>query len=85
MSLFHSQAMSDLRFQEDEEEIKRRKMRAEEEDVDIDTMPSDPEPFPTTPDDEDLIWAEQEPDDDTHPWKMKIHMEDHHLDGERGL
>ncbi len=53
-------------------------MKAEEEEVDLDTVPDDPAQFSTRQsvpgDDEDLTWADQEPDDDS-PWKMKIIME----------
>ncbi|KAK0453170.1 WD40 repeat-like protein [Armillaria borealis] len=63
---------------EDEAEIQRRKMKAEEEEVDLDTVPDDPAQFSARQsvpgDDEDLTWADQEPDDDS-PWKMKIIME----------
>ncbi|KAF8911345.1 WD40 repeat-like protein [Mucidula mucida] len=71
---------------EDEEEIKRRKMKAEEEEVDIDGLPNDPVQYPLKADDEDMSWADQEPDEDSQPWKMRVLVEDyHHFDAERGL
>ncbi len=61
-------------------------MKAEEEEVDIDGLPNDPVQYPLKADDEDMSWADQEPDEDSQPWKMRVLVEDyHHFDAERGL
>ena len=68
--------------QEDESEIARRKMKGEEEDVDISGSPEAetngvPEPSRwVSEDDEDVVWANEEPDDDVRGWKLKILIED---------
>ena len=64
--------------QEDEEEVKKRKMKAEEVDVDIDSVPEEPCILPLAVDDEDIKWADQEPDDDAEPWKMKVLIQRDH-------
>jgi COMPASS component SWD1 len=68
-------------FQEDEAEIAKRKMKQEEDEVDIDSVIEDaPErnaqPVGLQGEDEDLAWADEDPDDDEGEWKMKIIMED---------
>ncbi|TFK43045.1 WD40-repeat-containing domain protein [Crucibulum laeve] len=65
---------------EDAAVIFARKMKAEEEEVDIDTG-SEPvaKPIPggTSADDEDIAWAEEEPDgDDKLGWAMHVVMDD---------
>lgn len=68
-------------MQEDEAEIARRKMLEEEEDVDIEggveevVSPAD-KLRQNGENDEDALWAMEEPDDDTKTWKMKVLTED---------
>ncbi|KAL1741949.1 WD40-repeat-containing domain protein [Schizophyllum fasciatum] len=60
---------------EDETEIAKRKMLQEEEEVDIDTIDVPPRwqfkalPRPS-PNDEDLLWADEQPDADRAEWSM---------------
>ncbi|KAJ7367904.1 WD40-repeat-containing domain protein [Mycena albidolilacea] len=66
---------------EDEADMIRRKMKAEEEEVDIDTMPEAAKPrevqlHGVQPGDEDVTWADEEPDDDQQDWKMGVIMEE---------
>ncbi|CCM03988.1 uncharacterized protein FIBRA_06144 [Fibroporia radiculosa] len=67
---------------EDESELALRKQKAEEEEVDIEGMTgndvvNDAEHAQRVPEeDEDIVWALEEPDDDLRGWKMKIMMED---------
>ena len=55
-------------------------MREEEEDVDIETgieLIVDPPPrINGDIHDEDLLWAEDEPDEDNPGWKLRLIMED---------
>jgi COMPASS component SWD1 len=55
-------------------------MKAEEEEVDIDTVIEDTtrpsSKLQAQEDDEDLAWADEDPDDDAAGWKMKIIMDD---------
>ncbi|TRM68554.1 WD40-repeat-containing domain protein [Schizophyllum amplum] len=60
---------------EDESEIVKRKMLQEEEEVDIDTIDVAPkwevQPLPRAPpNDEDLHWADEEPDSDSTEWAL---------------
>ncbi|KAL1732866.1 WD40-repeat-containing domain protein [Schizophyllum commune] len=60
---------------EDEEEIAKRKRLQEEEDVDIDTIDVAPywqfQPLPRPPpNDEDLLWADEDPPDDSAAWSL---------------
>ncbi|VDC02495.1 unnamed protein product [Peniophora sp. CBMAI 1063] len=62
---------------EDENEISKRKMREEEEDVDIETgVELNMESPRVNGDlhDEDLLWAEDEPDEDKPGWKLRLIM-----------
>ncbi|KAK7471097.1 chromatin binding protein [Stygiomarasmius scandens] len=65
---------------EDEEEMLKRKMKAEEEEVDIDTVTEDPSrsknQIVSQGDDEDLDWADEDPDEDVAGWTMRIIMEE---------
>ncbi|KAH9853954.1 COMPASS complex protein [Lenzites betulinus] len=68
---------------EDEADIARRKMLEEEEDVDIEGGATDVADSaadhirqPTGENDEDTIWALDEPDDDLEGWKMKVLVDD---------
>ncbi|KAI0722010.1 COMPASS complex protein [Cerioporus squamosus] len=67
---------------EDEAEIARRKMLEEEEDVDIDGMIEPVTNGATNhvrqngEDDEDTLWALDDPDDDVKGWKLKVISED---------
>lgn len=56
-------------------------MKAEEEEVDIDTIVDDGpqrqvQIYGAQGEDDDIAWANEEPDDDVGSWKMKIIMED---------
>jgi COMPASS component SWD1 len=57
-------------------------MRQEEEEVDIDGIVEDAPRRQTQPlgwngdHDEDILWADDEPDDDIRDWKMRIVMEE---------
>ena len=56
-------------------------MKAEEEEVDIDTVPEETRPRETQfhgvlPNDEDMMWADREPDDDREGWKLRLTMEE---------
>ena len=59
--------------------LAERKMKQEEEEVDILTG-NDAEEVVENPrvngDEEDVAWADDEPDEDARGWKMKIVMED---------
>lgn len=59
--------------------LAERKMKQEEEEVDILTG-NDAEEVVENPrvngDEEDIAWADDEPDEDIRGWKMKIVMED---------
>jgi COMPASS component SWD1 len=59
--------------------LAERKMKQEEEEVDILTG-NDAEEVVENPrvngDEEDVAWADDEPDEDVRGWKMKIVMED---------
>ncbi|KAF5357657.1 hypothetical protein D9758_007441 [Tetrapyrgos nigripes] len=65
---------------EDEEEMLKRKMKAEEEEIDIDTVIEDTSrpsnKLQAHGDDEDLAWADGDPDEDIAGWTMKIVMDD---------
>ncbi|KAF7354969.1 COMPASS complex protein [Mycena sanguinolenta] len=66
---------------EDEADMVRRKMKEEEEEVDIDTVPEAAKPrqihhHGVQPGDEDVAWADEEPDDDQQDWKMRVIMEE---------
>jgi COMPASS component SWD1 len=67
--------------QEDEAEIARRKMKEEEEEVDVITITENvserqPQAGGWNGDhDEDILWADEEPDDDVQEWSMKTVME----------
>ncbi|KAI0773741.1 COMPASS complex protein [Fomes fomentarius] len=68
---------------EDEAEIARRKMLEEEEDVDIDgevedttNGVTDPYPHQNGENDEDTLWALEDPDDDVKGWKLKVLTEE---------
>lgn len=81
-SLFTSSDHTGCLLQEDEREIALRKMKQEEEDVDIHGSfkpevngGADPVRW-TNEDDEDIAWANEEPDDDIRGWKLKILIED---------
>lgn len=69
-------------LQEDEAEIARRKMLEEEEDVDIEGEPEDVVASAADAarqngdQDEDTLWALEEPDDDEKGWRMKVLIED---------
>lgn len=67
-----------LRLQEDEVEIAKRKMKEEEQEVDIDgrenILPD--RSYYAPADDEDIVWADDEPDQDKSNWKLKVNMED---------
>ncbi|PIL36651.1 hypothetical protein GSI_00340 [Ganoderma sinense ZZ0214-1] len=66
---------------EDEAEIARRKMLEEEEDVDIEggveevDGPAE-QSRQNGENDEDILWALEEPDDDMKTWKLKVLTED---------
>ena len=67
----------DESFQEDEEEIAKRKMKAEEEEVEIDFVAGDATHRDVRLDnsqteDEDIAWADQEADKDLGKFKMNI-------------
>ena len=57
-----------------------RKMKQEEEEVDIltgkDAEEEVVEHSRVNGDEEDIAWADDEPDEDVRDWKMKIVMED---------
>lgn len=63
---------------EDEVEIAKRKMKEEEQEVDIDgrenILPD--RSYYAPADDEDIVWADDEPDQDKSNWKLKVNMED---------
>nr|GAT47739.1 predicted protein [Mycena chlorophos] len=67
---------------EDEADMIRRKMKEEEEEVDVDTVPAplakarDAQIHGVVVDDEDLQWADEEPDDDQEEWTLQPVMED---------
>ncbi|KAI0317746.1 quinon protein alcohol dehydrogenase-like superfamily [Amylostereum chailletii] len=65
---------------EDESEIALRKMKQEEEEVDVESgvdVDGESEGGRVNGEqDEDLTWAEDEPDEDGRGWKMKLVMED---------
>jgi len=59
----------------------RRKMKEEEEEVDVDTVPEAAKPrqvqlHGVQIGDEDVAWADEEPDDDLHDWTMRVTMEE---------
>ena len=69
--------------QEDEAELAQRKMKAEEEEVDITDIAGEPHDDQMHPQaaaapgsaselDEDLLWADEEPDDDTREFHLKV-------------
>lgn len=66
--------------QEDEEEMAKRKMKEEEQEVDIagvDGGGAQPNGVRINGEhDEDILWADEEPDEDMEGWKMKILIED---------
>lgn len=56
-------------------------MKEEEEEVDVDSILEDEtkgkvQNVGWSADDEDILWAEEEPDDDIKDWTMHIIMED---------
>ncbi|KAL5488231.1 SWD1 [Sanghuangporus weigelae] len=61
---------------EDEDEMAQRKMREEDADVDIngvdEVLDATEIELRREVKDEDILWAEDEPDDDTKTWKMKL-------------
>ncbi|KAJ7179564.1 COMPASS complex protein [Mycena filopes] len=66
---------------EDEADMIRRKMKEEEEEVDIETVPEAAKPreiqlHGVQPGDEDLAWADDEPDDDQKPISLRVIMEE---------
>ncbi|TFK74390.1 COMPASS complex protein [Pluteus cervinus] len=66
---------------EDAATTAQRKMKAEEREVDVETVEAEVPPQRIIQnhngiEDEDLAWAEEEPDDDTAGWKMKLVMDD---------
>ncbi|CDO74160.1 hypothetical protein BN946_scf185043.g211 [Trametes cinnabarina] len=67
---------------EDEADMARRKMLEEEEDVDIEgavidvAAPAADQLRQSSENDEDVLWALEEPDDDVKGWKMKVLVED---------
>ncbi|TFY61031.1 hypothetical protein EVJ58_g4767 [Rhodofomes roseus] len=67
---------------EDESEIALRKQKAEDEEVDIDGLVEDQSSKPAdltqrvADDDEDIVWAIEESDDDHPGWRMKVVVED---------
>lgn len=67
------------RKQEDESELAQRKQIAEEEEVDITGIEQEKKGDYwkwNADDDEDIAWADEEPDDDMAGWKFKILMEE---------
>ena len=68
-------------LQEDEAELARRKMKAEEDKVDVIGIAEDMYEHNASAagwngdQDEDILWADEEPDDDIRDWNMKIVME----------
>lgn len=71
----------ELHPQEDEAEQLKRKRAAEEQDVDVTldtTEPADEARYSVNygMDDEDVAWADDEPDDDLPGWRLKVIMED---------
>ena len=68
-------------LQEDEVETARRKMKQEEEEVDVEGIfevanEQNPQVVGLSrEDDEDILWADKEPDDDVRNWNMKIIIE----------
>ncbi|KAI0775475.1 WD40 repeat-like protein [Irpex lacteus] len=64
---------------EDESELARRKQKAEEEEIDIASVEEEKQDDYwkwNAEGDEDIAWAEDEPDDDLPGWKFKILMEE---------
>ena len=63
-------------MQEDEDEMAQRKMREEDAEVDIvgldETLDGTEMERRREDKDEDILWAESEPDDDVKGWKMKL-------------
>jgi hypothetical protein len=59
--------------------VARRKKKAEEEDVDINLPPDNDQvkrpDVDVDPTDEDLQWADEEPDDDVTPFVLKVIVE----------
>ncbi|KAF8629362.1 hypothetical protein AX15_003493 [Amanita polypyramis BW_CC] len=61
---------------EDEEVIAERKRREEDNPVDINGVDDTASPDQNGITDEDVAWADEEPDEDTCNWKLKIIMKD---------
>jgi COMPASS component SWD1 len=71
---------------QDEGEVARRKAEEEDEEVDIDGFDEEPsgrdkDRAVEDEEDEELRWADQEPDEDVKGWKMKIWMDDDEDEG----
>ena len=63
-------------MQEDVEVIAARKRKEEDEPVDIDGVNEAASTDQNGTLDEDLTWADEEPDEDTENWKLKTIMKD---------
>ena len=63
-------------MQEDVEVIAARKRKEEDEPVDIDGVNEAASIDQNGTLDEDLAWADEEPDEDTENWKLKTIMKD---------
>ena len=63
-------------MQEDVEVIAARKRKEEDEPVDIDGVNEAASTDQNGTLDEDLAWADEEPDEDTENWKLKTIMKD---------
>ena len=63
-------------MQEDVEVIAARKRKEEDEPVDIDGVNEAASTDQNGTIDEDLAWADEEPDEDTENWKLKTIMKD---------
>lgn len=67
-------------LQEDESELAQRKQKAEEEEIDITGIEEEEKRGDywkwNADDDDDIAWADDEPDDDLPGWKFKILMEE---------
>ncbi|KAF7301216.1 WD-REPEATS-REGION domain-containing protein [Mycena indigotica] len=65
---------------EDEADMIRRKMKEEEQEVDVDTVvvtkPRHGQLHGVVTEDEDLVWAEEDPDEDVEEWIMQPVMEE---------
>ena len=63
-------------MQEDVEVIAARKRKEEDEPIDIDGVNEAASTDQNGTLDEDLAWADEEPDEDTENWKLKTIMKD---------